>query len=70
MAVFVPPVFLIKKKKIIRALMKANAYSADNAKRLDELGMFNPYSFPFVTLRMVKRNIISVTDDGKYYLNR
>ena len=34
MTVFVPPVFLIKKMKIIRALMKANAYSADSAKRV------------------------------------
>ena len=70
MAVFVPPIPLIRKNRIISLLMKANAYSPETAKRLDEIGLINPYGFPFVTLRMVKRNIISVTDDGRYYLNR
>lgn len=68
MAVFVPPVFLIRKKRIMRSLMKANAYSPDTAKRLDEIGLLNPYSFPFITLRLVRRNVISVTDEGKYYI--
>ena len=48
--------------------MKANAYSPDTAKRLDEIGLLNPYAFPFLTLRMVRRNVISVTDEGKYYI--
>lgn len=65
---FMPPVLLIRKKRIIRSLMKANAYSEDTAKGLDEIGLLNPYSFPLVTLRMVKRHIIAVTGDGKYYL--
>ena len=68
MAFFVPPVLLIRKKRLIRSLMKANAYSADTAKRLDELDLLNPYTFPFLTVRMIKRNVISVTNDGKYYL--
>ncbi|MBP5432617.1 hypothetical protein [Ruminococcus sp.] len=48
--------------------MKANAYSADTAKRLDELDLLNPYAFPFLTVHMIRRNVISVTNDGKYYL--
>ena len=68
--VFVPPVGLIRRKRIIRVLMRANAYSESTARRLNETGLFNPYAFPFLTRRMVKRHIISVTDDGRYYLNR
>ena len=68
MAVFVPPVFLIRKKRIMRSLMRANAYSPETAKRLDETGLLNPYSFPLITLRLVRRNVISVTDEGKYYI--
>ena len=70
MAFFVPPVFLIRKKSLIRSLMKANAYSADTSRRLDEIGLVNPYIMPRLTMRMVRRNEISVTEDGKYYLNR
>lgn len=70
MAVFVPPVLLIRKKRIISLLMRANAYSADTARRLDEIGLVNPYIMPRLTMRMVRRNEISVTEDGKYYLNR
>lgn len=70
MAAFVPPVLLIRKKRIISLLMRANAYSPDTAKRLDEIGLVNPYIMPRLTMRMVRRNEISVTDDGKYYLNR
>ncbi len=68
--VFAPPVGLIKKKRVIRALMKANAYSESSARRLDEIELFNPYSFPLVTARMIRRHVISVTDDGRYYINR
>ncbi|MCR4794563.1 MULTISPECIES: hypothetical protein [Ruminococcus] len=67
---FVPPVPLIRKKRIVRALMKANAYSEGSARRLDEIGLFNPYGFPLLTARMIKRKVISVTDDGRYYLNK
>ena len=70
MAVFVPPVLFIRKKRIISLLMRANAYSADTARRLDEIGLVNPYIMPRLTMRMVRRNEISVTEDGKYYLNR
>ena len=68
MGFFVSHVFLIRKKRVIRSLMKANAYSADTAKRLDEIDLLHPYAFPFLTVHMIRRNVISVTNDGKYYL--
>ncbi len=65
---FLPSVFYMRKIRIISLLMSANAYSADTAKRLDEIGLINPYAFQFLTVRMIKSNVISVTGEGKCYL--
>jgi hypothetical protein len=65
---FLPSVFYMRKIKIISLLMSANAFSADTAKRLDEIGLTEPYAFPSLTVRMIKRNVISVTGEGKVYL--
>ena len=63
-----PSVFFMRKLRIINLLMNADAYSADTAKRLDEIGLVNPYSLRFLTVNLIKRNVISVTGDGKYYI--
>lgn len=63
-----PSVFFMRKIRIINLLMNADAYSADTAKRLDEIGLVNPYSFCFLTVDLIKRNVISVTGDGKCYI--
>ncbi len=65
---FLPSVFYMRKIKIISSLMSADAFSADNAKRLDETGLINPYAFSFLTVQMIRRNVISITGDGKCYL--
>ena len=65
---FLPSVFYMRKIRIISLLMSANAYSPYTAKRLDEIGLLNPYSFPALTIRMIKKNVISVTSEGKDYL--
>jgi hypothetical protein len=57
---------LMNKKKIIKLFEVSKAYSADSAKSLDELGIFNPDA----TFELLYDNIIAATEDGKYYLNR
>ena len=57
---------LMSKKKIIRLFEVSRAFSADSAKTLDEMGIFNPDA----TFELLYDNVISATEDGKYYLNR
>ena len=64
------PMPLIRSMRIIKLLTKAKAFSKDTARALDEIGLINPYFFPNITKRMVKKGLISRTEDGKYYINR
>jgi hypothetical protein len=57
---------LMSKKKIIRLFEVSRAFSADSAKTLDEMGIFNPDA----TFELLYDNVISATEDGKYYLNK
>ena len=57
---------LMNKKKIIRLFEVSKAFSADSAKTLDEMGIFNPEA----TFELLYDNVISATEDGKYYLNK
>ncbi|SEH68677.1 hypothetical protein SAMN02910265_02126 [Ruminococcus flavefaciens] len=57
---------LMSKKKIIKLFEVSKAYSADSAKSFDELGIFNPEA----TFELLYDNVISATEDGKYYLNK
>ena len=57
---------LMNKKKIIKLFEVSKAFSADSAKTLDEMGIFNPEA----TFELLYDNVISATEDGKYYLNR
>ena len=64
------PIPLVRKMIIIKLLTKAKAFSNESAKALDEIGLINPYFFPKVTKKLVDSEIISKTEDGKYYINR
>lgn len=67
---FIPPIPLIRKNRIIKLLTKHKAFSKESAKYLDEIGLINPYGFSNITKILVKKGIIIKTEDGKYYLNR
>ncbi|WP_303836868.1 hypothetical protein [Ruminococcus flavefaciens] len=64
------PALVLRQKRIVKLLEKAGAFSKDTAKGLDEIGLLNPDTFPKITEKLVRDNVISVTDDGKYYLCR
>ncbi|MBQ6212164.1 hypothetical protein [Ruminococcus flavefaciens] len=57
---------LMSKKKIIKLFELSKAFSADSARTLDELGIYNPEA----TFELVYDNVITATEDGKYYLNK
>lgn len=57
---------LMSKKKIIKLFEVSKAFSAESAKTLDELGIFNPDA----TFELLYDNVISATEDGRFYLNR
>lgn len=57
---------LMSKKRIIKLFEVSKAVSADNAKTLDELGIFDPDA----TFELLYDNVISATEDGRYYLNK
>ena len=44
----------------------SKAFSADSAKTLDELGIYNPDA----AFELLYDNVISAAGNGKYYLNR
>ncbi len=66
---FFPPIPLIRKNHILKKLKQAQAFSEDSAKSLVEIGIINPFAFPNITKRMLKREIIKRTEEGKYYIN-
>lgn len=66
---FFPPIPLIRKNHILKKLKQAQAFSEDSAKSLVEIGIINPFAFQNITKRMVKREIIKRTEEGKYYIN-
>ena len=57
---------LMSKKKIIKLFEVSKAFSADTAKTLHEMGIYNPEA----TFELLYDNVISATGNGKYYLNR
>ena len=57
---------LMSKKKIIKLFELSKAFSADSARTLDELGIYNPEA----TFELVYDNVITATEDVKYYLNK
>ncbi|MBD5141321.1 MAG: hypothetical protein HDT25_07910 [Ruminococcus sp.] len=55
---------------IIRKLSEYGAFSEESAVTLKDAGIFNPNAFKRLTKIMEKRNILTQTTDGKYYLNK
>ena len=66
----VPPVLILRRKMIIRKLSECGAFSEESAVTLKDAGVFNPNAFKRLTKIMEKRNILTQTTDGKYYLNK
>ncbi|SEH68691.1 hypothetical protein SAMN02910265_02127 [Ruminococcus flavefaciens] len=64
------PALVLRQKRIVKLLEKAGAFSKETAKGLDEIGLLNPNTFSGLTKKLVKYNVISATEDGKYYLNK
>lgn len=65
---FIPPVVLIRRKRIVKKLQECGAVSAETAKTLEEAGVKNPNGFGRFTDRLVRRGIIKKTQEGKYYI--
>lgn len=65
-----PPVLLIRKRLIIKRLTECGAFSEESAVTFKDAGVFNPNAFSGLTKMMEKRNILTQTKDGKYYLNK
>ena len=61
---------MLRRKMIIRKLSECGAFSEESAVTLKDAGIFNPNAFKRLTKIMEKRNILTQTTDGKYYLNK
>ena len=66
----VPAVLMLRRKMIIKKLTECGAFSEESAVTLKDAGVFNPNAFQRLTKIMEKRNILTQTTDGKYYLNK
>ena len=65
---FFPPIPLIRRNVIIQKLKACEATSAETAKTLAEVGVITPKGFKRITDKLVRKNIIHKTADGKYYI--
>lgn len=59
-----------RQQMIINKLTECCAFSEESAVPLETAGVLNPGVLPKFTKRLVKRNILKQTADGRYYLNR
>ena len=64
------PVFMLRKKMILKKFRDCGAISEETAKTLEEVGVFNPNVFPKVTEDLVKQNKLVRIKDNRYYLNK
>ena len=62
----VAAVLLMRRKRVIKLFERSKAFSADSARTLDELGIFEPSA----AFKLLYDNVISATGNGKYYLNK
>lgn len=63
-AVSVP---LIRKNHILYKLRQCKAYSPLSAVTLEDAGVKNPKGFSRITEWLVRKNVIFMTWDGRYY---
>ncbi len=67
---FIHPILKMRMKKIVYLLDKANAFSEESSKKINELGLMNPEFLPSAVRILVAKGTISKTCDGKYYINK
>ena len=60
--------FAVRRKKVIKALKEANAYSEDTAVKLEDTTINSPTKFKNVNKYMIKKGQMKQTDDGRFYL--
>ena len=63
---FIPPVPIIRKKRIIDKLLNAGAVSSETAKTLDEVGIFKGTGL-FISHLEVQGTLVHL-NDGRYYV--
>ena len=66
----VVPVLLLRRKMLVKKLRQNGAILEENAKTLEEVGVFNPNAFPKINEKLVKDNVLVKTKNNKYYLNK
>ncbi len=66
----IPIAIMMRRRMIINRLSECGAFSEESAVTLKDAGVFNPNAFQGLTKIMEKRNILTQTTDGKYYLNK
>ncbi len=66
---FIPPIKIIRMRRVVKKLRESGAVSAETAKTLVEAGIKNPNRFSRFTDRMVRKGIIKKTHEGKYYID-
>ncbi len=64
---FVAPITIIRKRRIIRKLLNAGAVSAETAKTLYETGIFKGAGFLFFRLEI--RGVLVKVENERYYVN-
>lgn len=64
----IPSIPLIRIHAILKKLNACGATSPETACTLREAGVINPDGFQRITGKLIERNIIRQTDDGKYYI--
>lgn len=67
---FIHPILKMRMKKIIYLLDKANAYSEESSKKINEIGLMNPNFLRGAVRILVTKGTISKTHDEKYYINK
>lgn len=64
---FVLPVAIIRRKRIVKRLLNAGAVSAETAKTLDEAGVFKGAGL--IISRLEAHGILVNLGDERYYVN-
>ena len=64
----IPSIPLIRIRTILNKLNASGATSPETACTLRDAGVINPDGFQRITEKLIERNIIRKTDDGKYYI--
>ena len=58
--------FIVRRKKVIKALKAVNAYSEDTAVKLEDTTINAPTKFKNVNKYMIKKCLMKQTEDGRF----